>query len=441
MDKKYLVRMEKNGGVIFNLNNFNRIEINEDIAIFLKSLEYTGSVEKAKEILINMKQLTINEVVLKELEPVINDKVNNNRNLPFLDALNKIKDNLYRLENSNRLFSPLEVSIYPDTKCNLDCKFCFLNDRSNNYGIKKADYWNDLITIFDDMDVLSLSILGGEPTLYPWIDEVLEHAGKKGILTVITTNGKNIKDSTFNIIAKYKNITPVFSIQSMNQLNKELMGIDYGDSLSNLKWFLEVGKKVRINSVYTDQELSDFIELLNFSNDYKIDRYSIAFYVDNNKKNMIKRKRNILDLRKLQEDLDEYSGKHNISVNYSVEGCMFFCAFPEIEDEMIYLTDFDKKYYGCRAGKSKIEIYKDGSMLPCIFFDNVSLNYPKVNSENFIDLWDNYFISEYINKTINTEICKSCGFFDICNGGCPAERIKKYNNEYRNNCICKKQEV
>lgn len=30
-----------------------------------------------------MKQLTINEVVLKELEPVINDKVNNNRNLPF----------------------------------------------------------------------------------------------------------------------------------------------------------------------------------------------------------------------------------------------------------------------------------------------------------------------------------------------------------------------
>ena len=98
-----------------------------------------------------------------------------------------------------------------------------------------------------------------------------------------------------------------------------------------------------------------------------------------------------------------------------------------------------KEYYGWRAGKSKAEIYKDGRMLPCILFENINATYQKVNGENFQECWDNDPVFNIINKNkVNNKKCDLCGFSEICNGGCPADRIKKYGVNYNKDIICKK---
>ena len=152
-----------------------------------------------------------------------------------------------------------------------------------------------------------------------------------------------------------------------------------------------------------------------------------------------KKIRKILELRELEDTIEKYIEDNNYNINYSIEGCMLFCAYPEIEQEMNCLTAFDKEYYGCRAGKSKAEIYKDGRMLPCILFENINATYQKVNGENFQECWDNDPVFNIINKNkVNNKKCDLCGFSEICNGGCPADRIKKYGVNYNKDIICKK---
>lgn len=85
------------------------------------------------------------------------------------------------------------------------------------------------------------------------------------------------------------------------------------------------------------------------------------------------------------------------------------------------------------------KIYKDGRMLPCILFENINATYQKVNGENFQECWDNDSVFNIINKNkVNNKKCDLCGFSEICNGGCPADRIKKYGVNYNKDIICKK---
>ena len=77
-----------------------------------------------------------------------------------------------------------------------------------------------------DNGVLSVSILGGEPTRYFDIDNLLIACEELKIKTTITTNAQLIKKSTVEILAKSKYITPVLSLQTLDpKLNFELMGV------------------------------------------------------------------------------------------------------------------------------------------------------------------------------------------------------------------------
>ncbi|WXR62593.1 radical SAM protein [Peptostreptococcaceae bacterium AGR-M142] len=440
--QNYLIRLEFIGGIIFNLKTFDRIEISKSEAIYLKALEYTGSKALAEKLLKKLTASNINSIDVDKFRKVIEDKLKNNKKLKFEIALKILEEKISKVYNTYNLSAPLEVAIYPSMTCNLNCKFCFVNYKDyDSSSLKNAYYWNSLISIFKSMDVVSLSILGGEPTIYKDIDLVLKHIENIGIITTITTNGVNIKQSTYDLILNSKYITPVFSIQSLNDLHKNLTGISYKVPISNIHRFIKDGKKVRINSVYTEQSVSDFKEIIDFCVENKIDRYSIGYYFENNKNNKINSKKNLLDLRILEDELQEYIStiQNGEQLRFSIEGCMLYTAYPEIEKEMVYLTEFDKKYYGCRAGKSKIEIYQDGRALPCILFENIDLNYKKVDSNNFEENWYKNEIFNYIRETkTNNTICNSCGFIDICNGGCTGEKIKNYGYDFKNARLCNK---
>jgi MoaA/NifB/PqqE/SkfB family radical SAM enzyme len=55
------------------------------------------------------------------------------------------------------------------------------------------------IDILDEMGCYSLSITGGEPLLYPHIEEVVSYAHKKGFIVQINTNGSLLGEDTSKI--------------------------------------------------------------------------------------------------------------------------------------------------------------------------------------------------------------------------------------------------
>ncbi|WP_153045902.1 radical SAM protein, partial [Streptococcus suis] len=156
------------------------------------------------------------------------------------------------------------------------CGFCFLANREDR-NAKPAKDWERILRQAKDNGVLSVSILGGEPTRYFDIDNLLIACEELKIKTTITTNAQLIKKSTVEILAKSKYITPVLSLQTLDsKLNFELMGVRPDRQIKLAKYFNEVGKKCRINAVYTKQSYEQIIELVDFCIENKIDRFSVA---------------------------------------------------------------------------------------------------------------------------------------------------------------------
>ena len=429
---KYLIRLEYFGGVIFNLNNFERKEISFDDAIFLKSLQLTGDMEYSTIITNHiLKKSSINNGVYNENE-VIKELSKNSDEMSFEKALKVISEKVETIKKIECLFSPLEITFYPSLRCNLNCRFCFVNNKKSNIE-KNAEYWISIAQEAFDNDVLSISILGGEPTMYYDIDKLLEGLNEIGILVTITTNGVDMKDSTFDIICKSENITPVVSIQCFTEKNRSLMGVDSKIQEKLVHRFCRMDKKIRINSVYTEQTFDEIYEMIDFTVANKIDRISFATYFGNNDKNNLNCNHSIKDSRELNDKLLGYIKMKypDNSVNFAVEGCLLYSAYPEIEDEINKLSVFDIHYYGCRAGQSKLEIYSDGLALPCISFENEITNKSYIMPNHLLDFWHNdKFINEL--RLYNTEdrLCKTCGFKIMCKGGCPADRMKKYGDEF-----------
>ncbi|MFC1622669.1 radical SAM protein [Patescibacteria group bacterium] len=96
--------------------------------------------------------------------------------------------------------------IEPTTFCQLKCPGCYR-------GLDKKDYKHvheDFLELKKQIDnfvsirnIQTLSIAGGEPLLYPKIEELISYAHKKGLRTMIYTNGlalneeklRSLKDS------------------------------------------------------------------------------------------------------------------------------------------------------------------------------------------------------------------------------------------------------
>lgn len=445
LNKNILLRDEFFGGILINKSNFERQQLNKSETILLKALSEVQDLKKAEQIhdmIISNREYDINRLIEMGIIIVDDTYIEQENNVELI--ANKLKERLEEVQGYKFLSGPLELIIYPTLKCNLNCKFCFLkNKTASEFG---SERWLKIISEAKEMGALSVSVLGGEPALYEEIDELLSGIESLGIKTTMTTNGIKLKESTKEILVRSKYITPVISLQCLSEKNNELMGADYKKQVEVIDYFVKNNKTVRVNSVYTNQTIEEFYEMIDFVANNGIDRYSIGTYVKTNDKNTILQTRTLLDSRMLSEKLqsyikDKYKDKR---INYSVEGCLLYSAYPEIEHEIGEMCEFDKLYYGCRAARSKLEIYSNGDVYPCIFFENQMKPTSNVLQDTLKNIWkQDSTLNMLRNQRVSNEKCNKCGFNVFCNGGCPVTKQKQYGelwNEHKDpNCCMYKE--
>lgn len=83
-------------------------------------------------------------------------------------------------------------------ECNLRCSWCY----ARNTGYKDSDTMKlsvakDIIDIFSDLALSHLTLIGGEPTVYPALFDVLKYANQKNIRTGFVSNGVKYADINF----------------------------------------------------------------------------------------------------------------------------------------------------------------------------------------------------------------------------------------------------
>jgi MoaA/NifB/PqqE/SkfB family radical SAM enzyme len=82
------------------------------------------------------------------------------------------------------------IDIYLTYRCNLRCTHCFVGDHLNQNSEFSIEALLSLISSCQQWGTNKLTFLGGEPTLYPSLVQVVKFAHAGGLKTRIITNGQ-----------------------------------------------------------------------------------------------------------------------------------------------------------------------------------------------------------------------------------------------------------
>ena len=87
-------------------------------------------------------------------------------------------------------------------KCNFKCKYCFA--RFENYGptLAKKECLN-LIELLGESGAKKINFAGGEPTLNPFLGELIIFSKELGLTTSIISNGTGINETFIENYREY----------------------------------------------------------------------------------------------------------------------------------------------------------------------------------------------------------------------------------------------
>lgn len=157
-------------------------------------------------------------------------------------------DILKRLEKGERTV-PLYIRIKPTNKCNQNCYYChYRNSYLTLDEYNPTDYipQDKMLEIVSDMQAMGVKAVtfsgGGEPLIYPYINEAMEKILNAGIDLSIITNGTMLKGKSAELLAKAKWVR--ISIDSSNdELYSSMRSVPKGmfnDLCENIKKFSQI---------------------------------------------------------------------------------------------------------------------------------------------------------------------------------------------------------
>lgn len=160
--------------------------------------------------------------------------------------------------------------------CNMRCKFCFGSFKDVKYSILPKGHLpkEEAIKVVQELvnqGFEKITFAGGEPTLCPWLPELIKIAKKSGLTTMIVSNGSNLNDTFLQENQKYLDWIAI-SIDSLNVDTNKIIGRavsgkkslppDYYFKLVEKIKQYDFGFKVNtvVNSQNYNEDMGDFIK-------------------------------------------------------------------------------------------------------------------------------------------------------------------------------------
>lgn len=169
-------------------------------------------------------------------------------------------------QSISRRDAPFKIEIFPLLKCNLKCPYC---DRGKEKSILKD--FNNIKILYENLrsntifNVVNFKISGGEPTLYPRINELIPFLYRINPYTKVdfVTNGIELKRLTKSSLAK---INLCLSIYPYTE--KILRKNKYNTSL-----FRSLGERLVQTNIFTHEDMQAYGTI---KNDFRPLSYCIS---------------------------------------------------------------------------------------------------------------------------------------------------------------------
>ncbi|MDR0571507.1 MAG: radical SAM protein [Rickettsiales bacterium] len=366
---------------IFAYNGFlhKKFGLNEDAFLILKYIHKKNGISEQEA------TRKFGEDIIKNLQEwlgigLLSDKPQK--------ALPSIREN-------KTTFTTLFVEV--TNKCNLRCKHCYGSFGANNNSFIDPEALGKMIEKVSKLGFYGLNITGGEPFLYPYLEDILKKSRESGVLVTIFSNLTLLNKKTLGILKENgvkKIITSVESSDS--KCHDEFRGLSgaFKKTIGNLDTIIKNGFEHSINFVLGQHNYSSAIDSINMfiKNNYNV---TIDFVFEEGRalSNEILSK----DMyRQFYLDLKKYTGLE------------------------------PKSTESCGVGRKMIFVSHTGEITLCPSLTEKKFTFGSINRPFSLRSALNRIFEKYGDLAC----LEKCGLKDVCNGGCRALALKEKKTLY-----------
>ena len=294
-------------------------------------------------------------------------------------------------------------------RCNFNCEMCYVHDCTQKADPLSARDWLNLAQQARDAGTVFLLLTGGEPLLHPEFEEIYVSLVKMGFIVSINTNG--------SLLEKY---TELFKELPPSRINVSLYGSSsatysricgneaFDKVLSAIKQMKAQGISMRINTLFTPQNIGDYKEIADISKELGIPLKPATYSYP-----PVRLGKECQSQRFTPEEaaecislIDEYRFEREFYLNRARR----IVALPKGPDH---------NKVRCRAGRASYWITADGVMRPCGMMPEPD-SYPL--TEGFQRAWESIrTATELIRLPEECISCKYNGICNVCAAMCKAE--------------------
>ena len=101
--------------------------------------------------------------------------------------------------------------------CNFRCSYCYVPDQNEFKNELSREEIKDVILQAKELGARKIIILGGEPSIYPYLVEMLHFIGREGLEIEMFTNGSGVDGNLAAILAEEK-VRVVLKLNSRNEM-------------------------------------------------------------------------------------------------------------------------------------------------------------------------------------------------------------------------------
>jgi PqqA peptide cyclase len=318
---------------------------------------------------------------------------------------------------SSEILPPIGMLAELTHRCPLQCVYC-----SNPVELLKAnremptDAWLSLFEEAADLGVLQIHLSGGEPTLRPDLEAMIETLSRRGVYTNLITAGVGIADGRIEAMAKAGLDHVQISFQGARAATTEKIGNNRGSHEKKIETARRVraaGLPLTINAPvhrHNMEEVPAFIELALELDAERLEIANVQYagWALLNRNALMPDKeaveREVEIVRKAQEELYGILTVDFVTPDY-------FAIYPK----------------PCMGGwaRDAFMVAPDGTVLPCHAAGTIpNLTFDRFGEKSLSDIWHS---SPAFNAFRGTdwmaEPCRSCDRREIDWGGCRCQAM------------------
>ncbi len=324
-----------------------------------------------------------------------------------MDVLNHV-GSTHAAIGADDMPSPYRMDLALTYRCQNDCDHCY-NEEKREVEELPREAWLEVIDQLWGLGIPHVVFTGGEPTLVPYLPDLIRRSESHGQITGLVTNGRQLAEVGYlmSLVQAGLDHVQITVLSHKESLHDEMASAEgaWKETVEGLKRAIDQDLYVSTNTTIMAENLEHIEDTVRFLIDLGVKNVSLNGIIRSGK------------------------GREALSVTYGDLKILLGRVATLCEREDVKLTwytptpycELNPLTYGlgikqCTACSLAMAIEPDGSVLPCQSYYEPLGN---IQKDEWDTIWDHQLCKGIRARDYMQEECAECELAQVCGGGCP----------------------